>query len=120
MFVVVCYDLSINLNYIEIIYVNYIFYYVVVVDVNRKEIESIVMQICDVVREVVCLLGIFMRYKLEQNEVLFRFLVFVVKELIGVVEGVIEYKNCIVIINGIIFVCVEFVLEIVSNVIEKV
>lgn len=118
-FAVACHDLSTNLNHTETTYVNHTLYYAAVVDANRKEIESTVTQIRDVVREAARLLGTPMRHKLEQNEVLSRSLALVAKELIGVAEGVIEHKNRTVTINGTIFARVESALETASNATEK-
>ena len=112
-------DLSAKLNDTETTDVNHTLHYTAIVDANRKETESTVTQIRDIIREASRLLGTPMRLELEQDEVLSRSLALVAEQLISVTEGVIEHANRTVIANETIYARVESAVETANSASEK-
>lgn len=112
-------DLSASLNETIATDVTDTLRYISIVDTNRKETETTVTQIRDVIREASRLLVTPMRLELEQVEVLSRSLASVAEQLVNVTDGVIEHANRTLIANDTIHARVEYALETANNAADK-
>ena len=113
-------DLNARLNDTETAAVNETSHYTSVVDANKKEIERIVTQIRDVVREAFRLLDTPMRLELEQDEALSRSLSRVAEQLVNLTDSVIHHENRTLAADETIHALVEYAVETAENAAEKV
>lgn len=119
-FAVAVNDLSASLNETITTTVNQTLHYTAIVEANRRETESTVTQIQDVVTEASRLLNTPMRLKLEQTEVSSISLAHLANQLVNVTYGMRQEKNRIVLSNETIHEHVEHAVEITNKAVQMV
>lgn len=112
-------DLNARLNDTEATAVNETRHYTSIVDANKKEIERIVTQIRDIIREAFRLLDTPIRLELEQDEVLSRSLTRVAEQLVNLTHSMIHHENRTLAANKTIHALVEYAVETAENASKK-
>lgn len=118
-FAVVVNDLSARLNQTIATSVNDTLQYTVIVDSNRRETETTVKQIQDVITEASRLLDTPMRLELEQAEVRSRSLARVAGQMMDLTQSIVQEENRTLLANETIHARVEYVMDTANITAEK-
>ena len=112
-------DLSARLNETMATTMNETLHYTAIVEANRRETETTITQINDVITEASRLLGTPMNLELEQTEVLSSSLAQIRGQLVDLTHSIKQEENRTVLANGTIHERVEYAVETANKATEK-